>query len=484
MTAGTTPRPSLIPVPPALPTGTRVRLRPEVYRRPEPGPEGTTRLQVYGGDPIALLTLPAPITARIRDGFLEVTDPLSAQVARLLLDRDLATWESPATGPVGPAVPDEQVTVIIPVKDDPRLTRLLAALTAEHPRLPVIVIDDGSRIPVEAPGARVLRHDHPRGPAAARNAGIAAATTGWVALLDADTVPEPGWLEPLLRAAADPQLAAVAPRIVAYAPDRDPLSRYETHHSALDMGPTGGVVGPGGHRSYVPTAAMLLRRIPGVRFAEDLHVGEDVDLCWRLRAAGWRIRYEPSARVGHDHRVRLRPWAKRRFEYGTSAGALAQRHGETMAPLVWSPFSVLVTAGIWSGTPAGAALAAAATGWLWARLRRRVGHELATEMTRYAVRQSLVRGTEALLRPYAPLTLLAALVSPPIGTRVLLASILQAAAGWRRHRDPVAAVAAVGLRRLDDLCYAAGVWASALQTRSWSPVRPVRARLLERRRDR
>jgi N-acetylglucosaminyl-diphospho-decaprenol L-rhamnosyltransferase len=26
---------------------------------------------------------------------------------------------------------------------------------------------------------------------------------------------------------------------------------------------------------------------------------EDVDLCWRIGRAGWRVRYEPSARVTH-----------------------------------------------------------------------------------------------------------------------------------------------------------------------------------------
>ena len=27
---------------------------------------------------------------------------------------------------------------------------------------------------------------------------------------------------------------------------------------------------------------------------------EDVDLCWRLRRAGWGVRYEPAARVVHE----------------------------------------------------------------------------------------------------------------------------------------------------------------------------------------
>ena len=76
---------------------------------------------------------------------------------------------------------------------------------------------------------------------------------------------------------------------------------------------------PGSRVSYVPTAALLVRRsaldsvaiddaaIPapghlagpgplssrGV-FDPALRYGEDVDLIWRLHDAGWRVRYEPS----------------------------------------------------------------------------------------------------------------------------------------------------------------------------------------------
>ena len=37
---------------------------------------------------------------------------------------------------------------------------------------------------------------------------------------------------------------------------------------------------------------------------------EDVDLCWRLRRPGWRVRYEPGGEVVHVGRV-SRPTAAR-----------------------------------------------------------------------------------------------------------------------------------------------------------------------------
>jgi hypothetical protein len=57
-----------------------------------------------------------------------------------------------------------------------------------------------------------------------------------------------------------------------------------------------------------------------------MQVGEDVDLTWRLRDAGWKIQYLPQGRVYHAHRSRPWPFMKRRFDYGTSEGRLQQLH--------------------------------------------------------------------------------------------------------------------------------------------------------------
>ena len=75
---------------------------------------------------------------------------------------------------------------------------------------PVVVVDDGSAEPSEvaavAAGARLLRHERARGPAAARNAGLRAAGTELVAFLDSDCVPEAGWLERLAGHLTDPRV--------------------------------------------------------------------------------------------------------------------------------------------------------------------------------------------------------------------------------------------------------------------------------------
>ncbi len=105
-----------------------------------------------------------------------------------------------------------------------------------------------------------------------------------------------------------------------------------------------------------------------------MHVGEDVDFVWRMAAAGWRVRYEPEAVMGHDHRVTFRAWFARRADYGTSAAALEQLHPGAVRPLYASWW----TAGAWAAALArrpvtAAALTAAATALLARRLSRVTG---------------------------------------------------------------------------------------------------------------
>jgi mycofactocin system glycosyltransferase len=157
---------------------------------------------------------------------------------------------------------------------------------------------------------------------------LAAATTALVAFLDSDVVPEPGWLDPLLGAFADPAVGLAAPRIVALAPVRGWLGRYEALRSSLDLGPDPALVVPRSRVAYVPSAALVVRRdAAGAGFDDRMRVAEDVDLVLRLHGAGWRLRYEPAARVAHDHRTRPVQWWLRKAYYGTGAAPLALRHG-------------------------------------------------------------------------------------------------------------------------------------------------------------
>ena len=353
---------------------------------------------LVGGYPVRVLRLTAAGARQVAGWFAGAPVPDNAAartLARRLLDAGIAHPDWTASPGAG-RIPDARdVTVVIPVRDrHAELARCLAGLGAPDNSkkqegvtgavrasaaarvLRVIVVDDASADPgaiaaiATSHGAEVIHRPVNGGPGAARNTGLAAASTEIVAFLDSDCVPAPGWLDRLLPHFADPAVGAVAPRIVPLEAGTSWLARYEGASSSLDMGARPSIVRPGARVSYVPGAAMVVRRAAaGAGFADGMFVGEDVDFVWRMRAAGWRVRYEPAAVMGHDHRVRFRAWFSRRIDYGTSAADLERLHPGAVRPLYASWWTVGAWAAALSGRPVTATtLTAAATALLARRL--------------------------------------------------------------------------------------------------------------------
>mgnify|MGYP002712135713 FL=1 len=90
------------------------------------------------------------------------------------------------------------VSVVIPhYNDEDSLARVVEAVQAQDyaGEVEIIVADDGSEVPPAIDGVRVVRQqDKGFRAAAARNLGADAARGEVLAFLDADTVPEPGYL--------------------------------------------------------------------------------------------------------------------------------------------------------------------------------------------------------------------------------------------------------------------------------------------------
>jgi len=92
-------------------------------------------------------------------------------------------------------VQEPEVSILIPSRDRPEcLPRTLAsALGQQDVKAEIIIIDDGSRVPVAellesaaSRKVRVIRREEAEGVSLARNAGIAAARGQWLAFLDDD----------------------------------------------------------------------------------------------------------------------------------------------------------------------------------------------------------------------------------------------------------------------------------------------------------
>jgi mycofactocin system glycosyltransferase len=368
------------------------------------------------------------------------------------------------------------------VKDEP------AGLRATLDRLdrtavPILVVDDGSRPAVSAPH-QVLTHESGRGPAAARNTGWRAASSEIVVFVDAGCRPHPDWLDRLLPHFADPRVAAVAPRIETLIEPGTPvwLGRYEKCRSRLDLGPRPAPVHPQGRVPYVPTTTLAVRRAALAEvggFDEALRYGEDVDFVWRLHQAGWRVRYEPAARMRHPARGSLRAWTGQRFQYGTSAAPLAARHGRDVSPLWSSPWSTASWGLALAGhTGAGVALAVGTSG----ALARRAGSDrrTAAALAGLALAGHLRTGS-ALARAVRtawlpPATLVAAATRGAAGPRIpralALALVGPSVGEWLRERPDLSLPSWVALRLADDLAYQAGVWSGVWRSRSAAALWP------------
>jgi mycofactocin system glycosyltransferase len=454
----------------------------QVDRRVRVLGQGATLL---GGSPTRLLRLAPAAQDMLADGRLKVRDAVSAELARTLLDATVA-HPRPAGGPS-----HRDVTVVIPVRDNAcGLQRLVASL---HD-LRIIVVDDGSSTPIKHDdfagahtGIEVLRHVQSKGPAAARNTGLAACKTGFVAFLDSDVVPRRGWLEALLGHFCDPTVALVAPRIVGLAQTDHLVARYEAVRSSLDLGQREAPVIPYSSVSYVPSAAIIcrtstVRDIGG--FDETLRSGEDVDLCWRLVEAGARLRYEPIAQVAHDHRTELRDWIARKAFYGGSAAALSVRHPDKIAPLMISGWALTA----WILMAIGSSFGYLASLFVAALTGRRIAKTMQGADTQiWDVLLVAARGlwsaalqlASAICRHYWPVALLAAVAFRPCRRVVLIAAVADGVVDWASRRQsadedarPIGLVTYMLLKRLDDLAYGLGLWYGVVRERNIGPLKP------------
>jgi N-acetylglucosaminyl-diphospho-decaprenol L-rhamnosyltransferase len=189
----------------------------------------------------------------------------------------------------------------------------------------VVVVDAGSgddcgeRVAAADPAAVFVPFVHNIGYGPAANAGVRRTNAPVVVIANPDLLVRPGTVPALSAAlASDPNLAVVGPRIDRPDGTRYPSARaFPSLADALGHGFAGLVTTDNRwSRRYLRTGAEGAGPsdwVSGAFFAARREawdaVGgfdegyfmfmEDVDLCWRLRRAGWGVAYEPGGLVTH-----------------------------------------------------------------------------------------------------------------------------------------------------------------------------------------
>jgi GT2 family glycosyltransferase len=243
-----------------------------------------------------------------------------------------------ASRPIEPA-PDDgarpRVAVAISTRDRPRaLERCLEALATGRLAPDEVVVADQSEgdetrelLASAAQALGPVRYVEARhgGLGAAQNDAVRATAAPVVAVLDDDCIADDRWLESIVRAFVDEELALMSGPVLALGPEAPGLHAVATRTSRerreLDARTLPWDAGSGNNFAF---RKAWFERIGGCD--ERLGPGApgkgalDMDLFRRLLRAGARGRYEPDAIVFHERATTAGRLA-RRFPYGYGMGA-------------------------------------------------------------------------------------------------------------------------------------------------------------------
>ncbi|WP_017589268.1 glycosyltransferase [Nocardiopsis ganjiahuensis] len=495
-----------LPTPDPLPEGFGV----EIDRAARLTDEG--HVLVGGSPPRALRLSPGDVSTVIR--WLSGAAPShdrERRLARVLVEAGLAhprpASVDPAPAPARPhsvsdhPAPDVEIAVV-GTGDHLGLEAALARIAEAYPALsPVVVGATGLSVRVARErGLRVVTG--PMSGAEARAAALKACDAGIVALLDAGTLPAPGWLEAALGHFADPGVAAVVPRVLPERLRCGPRGMFVASLSALhaDRGADPAPVLPWGQGHHGPgrpappnehASTEPLEPVPTLfvrRGTADpdpsLGAAAEVDLLWRLAEEGWSVRYEPRSRVRTVMPTGIHSYLSGRFEAGAAAAPLARRHGRWAAGPELSLWDAAALGLVLAGRPLpGLAVCAAGAAVRVRGLVSGTGTPVADAVRPVATDLGHTARTAARVARTTWWPLVAAVAVSGVGRggrsgrRALAATALLTVPhllSWRRRHGaaPVGPVAWTGLSAAGDAARSLGTWWGMARTGSPAPLVP------------
>lgn len=238
-----------------------------------------------------------------------------------------------------PEVPiheDLRISVVVCTRNGTATLRscLEALQRQRYANFEVWIIDDGSTEPIEAiakdfPAFHYRRQEH-AGLSVARNLGMELATGEIVAYTDDDCLPDENWLVHIAAAYDSPEWVA------AGGPNLPPPPRNHVEACvALAPGAPAHVLLNDREAEHLPGCNLTIRKsalqaIGGFK-PHFMVAGDDVDLCWRLQAAGGKLRFVPSAVVWHHRRFTVKAYFRQQRGYGHAESMLIRDYPERFA---------------------------------------------------------------------------------------------------------------------------------------------------------
>lgn len=240
-----------------------------------------------------------------------------------------------------------ELTAIVPTRDRPEaLANCLRALDAERAEmsLDIVVVDDGSAEPeavervVAAVPDAVMVTSKRRGIGAARNTGVTAAATEFVAFTDDDGEVQPGWARTLVMRMREGAVVVGGATVAAGGQGSLAVASQLASNALL-----------GARLAVAPASNLACRRDVALEIPFDESFvdigGEERDWCARLFARGHALVYESGAVVLHRQHLTLVGYWRKHVLYGRGAYRFRVTHargrlepGRFYARLVGSAF--------------------------------------------------------------------------------------------------------------------------------------------------
>jgi len=156
-----------------------------------------------------------------------------------------------------------------------------------------------------------------------RNLGAGMALGKYLVFITQDALPlTDQWLQQLISAFSNPEVGMVVGRQIPWDHVKPP-EKFFYHYYFPDSRLVVQQDASAGYRGniFISNANSALRRElwQKLNFSENMFIGEDKELAWRILAAGVSIVYEPGAAVRHSHGHGLAETFSRQLDFGFAA---------------------------------------------------------------------------------------------------------------------------------------------------------------------
>ncbi|MBU1086164.1 MAG: glycosyltransferase [Candidatus Omnitrophica bacterium] len=264
------------------------------------------------------------------------------------------------------------VSIIIPVKNAQRtLDKTFEyLLKVEYPRdkMEIIIGDGGSNDQTlniikkwqsQYPFIKLVEIANCQSPGYARNKILDIVTSEFIFFTDGDCAPCETWITDMLKIfAQDPKIGIVGGEIYTLVVDPDNLTELYCQHFRFNMvAPRYGyTIKQGyfpaltdksptqiaGHQAYFFVTANVAFRKQAIDQAHarfwDEKTGEDMDFGLQIQQYGWKLYFEPNAKVDHMHRSDFAALKKVWVTYGMAHPALLAKHACNKLDIVFQIF--------------------------------------------------------------------------------------------------------------------------------------------------